>query len=149
MTVSDQSRIIDNKIESDQAQYDLNRLTAKITPLSPGELRKYEYLTDKDLGYRPRVLEQTKFDYSPLDKVFDKGLDDKDDQKEGILKRLKNIEKIKTSSIIITMKENQAVQEVNQVKKQMMKMKMKMKMKIKKLSVLFIRVVSRVRKVLN
>ena len=149
MTVSDQSRIIDNKIEPNQAQYDLNRLTAKITPLSPGELRKYEYLTGKDLGYRPRVLEQTKFDYSPLDKVFDKGLDDKDDQKEGILKRLKNIEKIKTSSIIITMKENQVVQEVNQVKKQMMKIKMKMKMKIKKLRVLFIRVVSRVRKVLN
>ena len=138
MTVSDQSRIIDNKIESNQAQYDLNRLTAKITPLSPGELRKYEYLTGKDLGYRPRVLEQTKFDYSPLDY-----------KKELILKMLKNIEKIKTSSIIITMKENQAVQEVNQVKKQMMKMKMKMKMKIKKLSVLFIRVVSRVRKVLN
>ena len=39
------------------------------------------------------MLEQTKFDYSPLDKVFNKGLDDKDDKEEGLLKRLKNIEK--------------------------------------------------------
>ena len=61
--------------------------------MSSGELRKYEYLTVEDLGYRPSVLEQTKFDYSPLGKVFNKGLDDKDDQKEGLLKRLKNIEK--------------------------------------------------------
>ena len=56
------------------------------------ELRKYKYLTGEDLGYRPSVLKQTKFDYSPLDKVFNKGLDDIDDQKEVLLKRLKNIE---------------------------------------------------------
>ena len=49
-------------------------------------------MTDEDLGYRPSVLEQRKFDYSLLGKVFNKGLDDKDDTKEGILKRLKNIE---------------------------------------------------------
>ena len=67
--------------------------------MSSGELRKYEYLTVEDLGYRPSVLEQTKFDYSPLGKVFNKGLD-KDDHKEGLLKKLKNIEKIKTSIIM-------------------------------------------------
>ena len=39
------------------------------------------------------MLEETKFDYSPLGKVFNKGLDDKDDKKEGLLKSLKNIEK--------------------------------------------------------
>ena len=93
MTVTDQIKIIDNKIKANQAQYDLDRLTAKISALSSGELRKYEYLTGEDLGYRPSVLEQTKFDYSPLGKVFNKGLDDKDDKKEGLLKRLKNTEK--------------------------------------------------------
>ena len=67
--------------------------------MSSGELRNYEYLTVEDLGYRPSVLEQTKFDYSPLGKVFNKGLD-KDDHKEGLLKKLKNIEKIKTSIIM-------------------------------------------------
>ena len=39
------------------------------------------------------VLEQTKFDYSPVGKMFNKGLHDKDDKKEGLFKRLKNIEK--------------------------------------------------------
>ena len=92
MTVTDQIKIIDSKIKANQAQYDLDRLTAKISALSSGELRKYEYLTGEDLGYRPSVLEQTKFDYSPLGKVFNKGLDDNDDKKEGLLKRLKNIE---------------------------------------------------------
>ena len=95
MTVTDQIKIIDNKIKANQAQYDLDRLTAKISALSSGELRKYEYLAGEDLGYRPSAIEQTKFDYSPLGKVFNKGLDDKDDKK-GLLKRLKNIEKNQT-----------------------------------------------------
>ena len=84
--------IIDSKIKANQAKYDLDRLTAKISALSSGKLSKYEYLTGEDLGYRPSVLEQKKFDYSPLGKVFSKGLDDKNDKKEGILRRLKNIE---------------------------------------------------------
>ena len=92
MTVTDQIKIIDNKIKANQAQYDLDRLTAKISALSSGELRKYEYLTGEDLGYRPSVLEQTKFDYSLLGKVFNKGFDDKDDKKEELFKRLENIE---------------------------------------------------------
>ena len=51
-------------------------------------------MTGEDLEYRPSVLEQKKFDYSPLGKGFTKGLD-KDDNKEGILKILKNKEKRK------------------------------------------------------
>ena len=42
------------------------------------------------MGYRPSVLEQTKFDYSPLVKVFKKELDE-DDKKE-LFMRLRNIE---------------------------------------------------------
>ena len=52
---------------------------------------KYEYLTGKDLGLKPSTVEQAKFEYSPLDKVFTKELN-KDDKKHGLLKRLKNIE---------------------------------------------------------
>ena len=58
---------------------------------SSKELGKYEYLTGEDLGYTPVVVEQGKFEYSPLGRVFNKGLE-KDDKKEGLLKRLKNIE---------------------------------------------------------
>ena len=91
MAVTDQLKIIDNKIKTNQAQYDLDRLAATISAYSSGELRKYEHLTGEDLGYQLSVLEEKKFDYSPLGKVFTKGLD-KDDQEEGIFKRLKNIE---------------------------------------------------------
>ena len=52
---------------------------------------KYEYLTKKDLKYKPDAFEQAKFEYSPLGKVFTDGLD-KSDRNEGLLKRLKNIE---------------------------------------------------------
>ena len=90
MTVTDQLKIIDNKIKANQAQYDLDRLAAKISSYSSGDLRKYEYLTGEDLGYKPSVFEQAKFDYSPLGNIFTKGLD-KDDQKEGLFKRLENI----------------------------------------------------------
>ena len=90
MTVTDQLKIIDNKIKANQAQYDLDRLAAKISAYSSGDLRKYEYLTGEDLGYKPSVFEQAKFDYSPLGNIFNKGLD-KEGQKEGTFKRLENI----------------------------------------------------------
>ena len=51
---------------------------------------KYEYLTGEDIGFKPSTVEQTKFEYSPLDKIFNKGLNE-DDQKEGHFKRLENI----------------------------------------------------------
>ena len=70
MTVTDQLKIIDNKIKANQAQYNLDRLAAKISAYSSGDLRKYEYLTGEDLGYRPSVLEQTKYDYSLLSHIL-------------------------------------------------------------------------------
>ena len=54
-------------------------------------MKKYEYLTGEDLGYESSVIEQAKSDDSPFGKVFIKGLNE-DDQKEGLLKRLKNTE---------------------------------------------------------
>ena len=50
MTVTDQIKIVTNKIKSNQAQYDLDRLVAKTSALSSGELGKYEYLTGEDLA---------------------------------------------------------------------------------------------------
>ena len=91
MTVTDQLKIIDNKIKANQAQYDVDRLAAKISALSSNDLRKYEYLTGKGLGCKPSVVEQAKFEYSPLGKFFNKELEE-EGKKEGVLKRLKNIE---------------------------------------------------------
>ena len=90
MTVTDQLKILDNKIKANQAQYNVDRLAAKISALLSRELRKYEYLTGEDLGYKPTVVEQTKFEYPPLGRVFNKGLDE-EDKKEGLFKILKNI----------------------------------------------------------
>ena len=90
MTVTDQIKILDRKIKQNEAQYDLDREAAKISALSSNNLDKYEYLTGEDLGLKPSTIEQAKFEYSPLGKVFNKGLSE-EDKKEGILKRLENI----------------------------------------------------------
>ena len=67
MTLTDELKILDDKIKVNQAQYDLGRKAAKILALSSKDLlEKYEYLTDKYLGHMPSVLEKTKFQYSPL-----------------------------------------------------------------------------------
>ena len=69
---------------------------AIISAWSSKNLDKVEYLTGENLGLRPDTIEQAKFEYSPLGKIFNKDLD-KNNQKEGLLKRLKNIEgKIKS-----------------------------------------------------
>ena len=91
MTVTDQIKILDREIKKNEAQYDLDRKTAKISALSSENLDKYEYLTGEDLNYKPNTVDQAKFDYSTLSKVFNKGLKE-EDKKERLLKRLKNIE---------------------------------------------------------
>ena len=91
MTCKEQNKILDDKIKANNAQYNLDRMNAEISAYSSSDLPKYEYLTKKDLGYKPDPLEQAKFEYLPLGKVFTDGLD-KSDKNEGLLKRLKNIE---------------------------------------------------------
>ena len=59
MTLTNELKIIDDKIKANQAQYDLDGETAKITALSSKEFDKYEYLNGKDLGYKPGVVKKT------------------------------------------------------------------------------------------
>ena len=91
MTLTEQVKIIDDKIKANKAQYELYREAAKTSALSSGELEKYEYLIGEDLGYEPDVIQKTKFEYSILGRVFNKGLDESD-KKERLLKRWKDIE---------------------------------------------------------
>ena len=91
MTVTDQIKILDRIIIQNKAQYDLDRKSAKISALPSNCLDKYEYLTGEDLDLKTSTAEPAKFEYSPLGKVFTKGLNE-NDQKEVLLKRLKNIE---------------------------------------------------------
>ena len=93
MTRKGQIKILDDKIAANTAQYDLDRMNAEISAYSSGDLPIYEYLTKKDLGYKPDAVEKVKFEYAPIGKVFTDGLakDDKS-KKNGLFKRLKNIE---------------------------------------------------------
>ena len=81
-----------------EAQYGLDRKTTEISALSCNNLEKYEYLTGEDLGLKPSTIEQTKFEYSLLGKIFNRELD-QDDTREDSFKRLRNIEgKIKSEN---------------------------------------------------
>ena len=93
MTRKDQIKILDDKIKTNNAQYDLDRMNAEISAYYSDDLPKYEYLTKKDLGYKPDAVEKVKFKYSPIGKVFTDGLTKEDKSKKiGLFKRLKNIE---------------------------------------------------------
>ena len=73
MTLTDELKIFDNKIKANQAQYNLGREAAKMSALYSKDLvEKYEYLVGEDLGHRPIVLEETKFEYSPLGMILSK-----------------------------------------------------------------------------
>ena len=102
MTRKEHVKILDDKIEANNVQYNSDRMNAEISAYSSGDLPKYEYLTKKDLGYKPDAFEQAKFEYSPLGKVFTDGLD-KSDRNEGLLKKLKNIED-KSNNQLLTIK---------------------------------------------
>ena len=91
MTVIDQIKILNRKSKQNESQYDLDREAAKISALSSDNLDKYELLTGEDLNLKPSTVEQAKFEYSPLGKIFNKGLSE-ENKKEGLFKRLKNIE---------------------------------------------------------
>ena len=67
MTIGDQ-------IKDEKLQYDINREAAKISALSSGKFNKYEYLTGEEIlpSNKPKIIEQAKFEYSPLGKAFEK-----------------------------------------------------------------------------
>ena len=89
MTITDQIKILNKKIMQIEAQYDLDRRAAKISALSSNNLDKYEYLTGEDLGLKTNTIEQARFEYSPMGKIFNKGLSE--DDKKGLFERLENI----------------------------------------------------------
>ena len=68
-------------------------------------------MTGEDLGLKPSTVEQAKFEYSPLGRIFNKGLTE-DDKKEGILKRLENI-KDKNDELLKTFATNKSKNKKN------------------------------------
>ena len=94
MTVTDQNKILTEKLC--KMKHNMIQTEKLLKYLSSNNLDKYEYLTGEDLGLKPSNIEQTKFEYSPLGKIFNKGLSE-DDKKKGCLKGQKTL-KIKMKS---------------------------------------------------
>ena len=103
MTRLEQIKILDNKIESNINQYKINRLNAEISAFSSGDLNKYEFLTSKDLKYKPNALDKARFEFSPLGKAVSTGLDKTAQgyQEEGVIKLLKDIRYNLAGNVII------------------------------------------------
>ena len=93
MTRNEQNKILDAKIESNVNQYKVDRINAEISAFSSRDLNKYEFLTRKDLKYKPNALDKARFQFSPLGQTFSIGLDKNAQgyQEEGIMKLLKDI----------------------------------------------------------
>ena len=65
---------IEDQIKVEKLQYDINREAAKISALSSGKLDKYEYLTVEEIlpSNQQQIIQQAKFNYSPLGKAIEK-----------------------------------------------------------------------------
>ena len=96
---------ISDQIRDGKLQYNINRGVAKISALSPGKIRKYEYLTGGDIlpFNQQQIIEQTKFTYSPLGKAFEKQIKTIEDQGNKQIKQFKIKGKIKQLKNILMM----------------------------------------------
>ena len=103
MTHKEQNKILDAKIESNVNQYKVDRLNAEISAFSSGDLNKYEFLKIIDLNYKPNALDKARFEFSPLGKTFNTGLDKTAQgyQEEGIAILLKDIRDSLADNVII------------------------------------------------
>ena len=65
---------IEDQIKDEKLQYDIDREAAKISALSTGKIDKYEYLTGEEIlpSNQQQIIQQAKFNYSPLGKAFEK-----------------------------------------------------------------------------
>ena len=83
---------INDQIRDEKLQYDINREAAKISALSSGKIHKYEYLTGEEIlpSNQQQVIEQVKFTYSPLGKVFEKQIKIIEDQGQKQIKAIQD-----------------------------------------------------------
>ena len=81
---------IEDQIKDEKLQYDINREAAKISALSLGKLDKYEYLTGEEIlpSNQQQLIQQAKFNYSPLGKAIEKQRKTIEDQGEKQVKEI-------------------------------------------------------------
>ena len=83
---------IEDQIKDEKLQYDINREAAKISALSSGKLDKYEYLTGEEIlpSNQQQIIQQAKFNYSPLGKALEKQAKTIKDQGEKQVKAIQD-----------------------------------------------------------
>ena len=83
---------IEDQIKDEKLQYDINREAEKISALSSGKIDKYEYLTGEEIlpSNQQRIIQQAKFNYSPLGKVFEKQIKTIKDQGKKQVKAIQD-----------------------------------------------------------
>ena len=89
---------IEDQIKDEKLQYDINREAAKISALPSGKLDKYEYLTGEEIlpSNQQQIIQQAKFNYSPLGKALEKQrktIEDQGEKEVVALESLKNSDK--------------------------------------------------------
>ena len=64
---------IDDQIKDEKIHYDIKRDAAKISALSSGKIKNYEYLTGEEIltFNQKQIIEQAKFTCSLLGKAFE------------------------------------------------------------------------------
>ena len=98
---------IEDQIKDEKLQYDINREVAKISALSSGKIDKYEYLTGEEIltSNQQQIIQQAKFNYSPLGKALEKQIKTIEDQGE------KQVDALKTSIYKITIINREIINE--------------------------------------
>ena len=83
---------IEDQIKDEKLQYDINREVAKISALSSGKLDKYEYLTGEEVlpSNQQQIIQQAKFNYSPLRKAIEKQIKTIKDQGKNQVKAIQD-----------------------------------------------------------
>ena len=83
---------IEDQIKDEKLQYDINREAAKILALSSGKIDKCEYLTGEEIlpSNQQRIIQQTKFNYSPLGKAFEIKIKTNKDQRKKQVKAIQD-----------------------------------------------------------
>ena len=86
---------IEDQIKDEKLQYDINREAAKISALSSGKLDKCEYLSGEEIlpSNQQQIIQQAKFNYSPLGKAIEKQRKTIEDQGEKQVDALKTLHK--------------------------------------------------------
>ena len=83
---------IEDQIKDEKLQYDINREAAKIPTLSSGKLDKYEHLTGEEIvpSNQQQIIQQAKFNYSPLGKAIQKQIKTTKNQGEKQVKAIQD-----------------------------------------------------------